>query len=294
MKRQIFSLLPILFFTATLCACATESSVKPEPPATGTQQLRKEPAVPSEVVQPAQEMVQISATPAKPVPVAETVIPKSQPATDESVPPAQQILAFAREQLPKQPIRMNGALKERAPNGFVKKELTVEMDLNWGADPANAVYRIRDEKGGLFQCLEIQWVPSGPVFQYSENGAAAAGFNPDSEIAGLGVTWADLSFSFLWTGAAETINTDQKLGKDCYVLSVPRGENHLLLWIEKETGRVLGAKEETADGALVKEIKVVSVKEFDNLWMVKDLDIIRPLENGRTSLRIESVEAVSR
>ena len=34
-------------------------------------------------------------------------------------------------------------------------------------------------------------------------------------------------------------------------------------------------------------------KEFDKLWMVKDLDIIKPLENGRTSLRIENVEAVT-
>jgi hypothetical protein len=211
----------------------------------------------------------------------------------EDLPPAQQILAFARAQLPKEPIRMNGSLKERAPNGFVKKELTVEMDLNWGADPANATYRIRDEKSGLFQCLEIQWVPGGPVFHYSKNGTDVTNFNPNAEIAGLGVTWADLSFSFLWTGDAETVDADKKLGKECYVISVPRGENHVLLWIEKETGRTLGAKEETADGALVKEIKVVSVKEFDKLWMVKDLDIIRPQENGRTSLRIDSVEEVA-
>jgi hypothetical protein len=217
--------------------------------------------------------------------------PRGEPV--EAMPPAQQILAFARAQLPKQPIRMNGSLKERAPNGFVKKELTVEMDLNWGSDPATATYRIRDEKSGLFQTLEIQWLPSGPDFQYSENGADVTNFNPNAEIAGLGVTWADLSFSFLWTQQAETLNTDKKLGRDCYVISVPRGNNHLLLWIERETGRVFGAKEETPDGALVKEIKVVSVKEFDKLWMVKDLDIIKPLENGRPSLRIENVEAVT-
>lgn len=211
----------------------------------------------------------------------------------DDLPPAQQILAFAREQLPKQPIRMDGSLKERAPNGFVKKELTVEMDLNWGADPANATYRIRDEKTGLFQTLEIQWVPSGPVFDYSENSKDIQNFDPNQEIDGLGVTWADLSFSFLWTGDAKTVQADKKLGKDCYVISVPRGDNRLLLWIEQETGRMLGAKEETADGKTVKEIKVVSVKEFDKLWMVKDLDIIRPSENGRTSLRIDNVEAVS-
>ncbi len=211
----------------------------------------------------------------------------------EEMPPAQQILAFARAQLPKEPIRMNGSLKERAPNGFVKKELTVEMDLNWGGAPANATYRIRDEKNGVFQCLEIEWFEAGPEFQYSENGADVTNFNPNAEIAGLGVTWADLSFAFLWTQQAETVRADKKLGKDCHVISVPRGDNHLLLWIEKETGRVFGAKEETASGTLVKEIKVVSVKEFDKLWMVKDLDIIRPLENGRTSLRIDNVETVA-
>jgi len=231
----------------------------------------------------------------------------------EELPPAQQILAFAREQLPKEPIRMTGSLKERAPNGFVKKELTVEMDLNWGGAPANATYRIRDQKTGLFQTLEIEWFEEGPEFQYSDssearealpsegqsndrrerqNGVDSTNFNPSAEIDGLGVTWADLSFAFLWTRDAKTVQTDKKLGKDCYVISIPRGQNHLLLWIEKETGRVFGAKEETSDGKLVKEIKVVSVKEFDELWMVKDLDIIRPAENGRTSLRIDSVERI--
>lgn len=211
----------------------------------------------------------------------------------ESVPPAQQILAFARAQLPKQSIRMNGSLKERAENGFVKKELTVEMDLNWGSDPANATYRIRDEKSGVLQILEIQWLPKGPEFQYSENNKDIPDFSPNAEIAGLGITWADLSFSFLWSRDAETVKTDKKLGKDCFVVSVPRGSNRLLLWIEQETGRLFGAKEESPDGTLLKEIKVVSVKEFDKLWMVKDIDIIRPAETGKTSLRVETLEQLA-
>jgi hypothetical protein len=35
---------------------------------------------------------------------------------------------------------------------------------------------------------------------------------------------------------------------------------------------------------------VVSVKEFDGLWMVKDLDIILPPTKRRITLRIENVE----
>ena len=212
----------------------------------------------------------------------------------EELPSAQEILSFARGQLPKQPVRLTGSLKERAPNGFVKKELTIEMDLDWGADLATAVYRIRNEKTDLFQTLEILWYPTGPVFQYSENGNEIAGFDPNSEIDGLGVTWADLSFSFLWSHQAKTVETGKKLGRECFVIAVPRpGGNRLLLWIEQGTGRMLGAKEQNPDGKTEKEIKVVSVKEFDGLWMVKDLDIILPTENRRTSLRIENVEAIS-
>jgi hypothetical protein len=140
--------------------------------------------------------------------------------------------------------------------------------------------------------LEIQWVPGGPEFQYSENGVDSTNFNPLAEIDGLGATWDDLSFSFLWSAQAETLKSDTRLGHDCYVVAVPRGDNRLLLWIEKATGRLFGAREETAAGKMVKEIKVVSVKEFDEIWMVKDVDVIRPSENGRTSLKIDSVEAV--
>lgn len=290
MKCQILSLLTVLFFTTTLCACATESTSKPVQSVT----VAKEPAAtPVEAVTPVQTTTQAAVVPVKAVPAVEITPPKILNEPGTSVPSAQQILSFARAQLPQQPIRMNGTLKERAENGFVKKELTIEMDLNWGADPANATYRIRDEKSGLFQTLEIQWLAGGPIFNYSENNKSFADFDPNKEIAGLGVTWADLSFSFLWTKQAETLKADKKLGKDCYVISVPRGQNHLLLWIEQETGRVFGAKEETPGGKMVKEIKVVSVKEFDKLWMVKDLDIIRPLENGRTTLRIDNVEAIN-
>jgi hypothetical protein len=209
----------------------------------------------------------------------------------EQLPPARDVLSFARMQLPAQPVRLTGTLKERAPNGFVKKKLAVEMDLEWGASPSTAAYRIRDEKTGDLQTLKIRWLANGPDFRYSENGTAVVNFNPNTEIDGLGVTWADLSFSFLWSKEAETVETDKKLGRASLVLAIPRAAEHrLLLWIEQETGRMLGAREEDENGNVVKEIKVVSVKEFDGLWMVKDLDIILPPTKRRITLRIENVE----
>ena len=208
------------------------------------------------------------------------------------LPPAPQILAAARAQLPPYPVHMTGTLKERAANGFIKKTLDIEMTLDWGAVPSQASYQIRDAKNEEVQTLDIRWLPARPEYFYSKNGNRADSFDPNNEIDGLGVTWADLSFSFLWDPNAETLGIEKKFGKNRFKISVPRPNNHILfLWIEKETGRLVKAEERNADGGKVKTIKVVSVKEFDGLWMVKDLDIIRHEQNRRTSLRVDRVEA---
>jgi hypothetical protein len=209
----------------------------------------------------------------------------------ESMPPAQQILAFARAQLPPHPVFMSGTLKERAPNGFLKTTLNVEMELDWSAKPACAVYRINDPGNDRLLTLEIFWKAGEPEYSFYQNGEKAA-FDPHGEIDHLGITWSDLSFSFLWNENARTLRAGKKLGSDCFVISVPRpGAHSLLLWVEQKTGRMLGAEEQDADGKTQKIIKVVSVKEFDGLWMVKDLDIIRPANGGRTSLRVDTVTA---
>lgn len=207
------------------------------------------------------------------------------------LPPAPQILAAARAQLPAHPVVMTGTLKQRAENGFVKKTLNVEMELNWNALQPSAEYKITDSKTKDFQTLEIKWTNGDPGYSYSQNQEVAA-FDPHDEIEHIGVTWSDLSFSFLWNPDAKTLGEGRKLGKECFKISVPRPADHeLLLWVEQKTGRLLGAEELDASGKRQKIIKVVSVKDFDGLWMVKDLDIIQSQQGGRTSLRVDHVEA---
>lgn len=208
----------------------------------------------------------------------------------ETLPPAPQILAAARSQLPPGTIAMSGSLKRRAPNGFVKKHLLLEAELSWSQEVPRAIYRLEDEKNGEKQELEIireNGVPEYSFSQKRENGA----FDPHGEIDGLGVSWADLSFSFLWENDAKTVGTGRKLGKSCYKIEINRqsGEK-MTLWIEQETGRLLGAEQTDADGTLQKILKVVSVKDFDGIWMVKDLDMVFPVRGGRTSLRIDHIE----
>jgi len=207
------------------------------------------------------------------------------------LPPAPQILAAARAQLPAVPVFMSGTLRDFAANNHMRKELKVEMTLDWNAQSPHAEYKIKDAKTGDFQTLEIVWNNGEPGYLYSQNQEIAA-FDPHAEIENIGVTWSDLSFSFLWSPEAKTLGEDKKLGKECFKISVPRpGDHTLLLWVEQKTGRLLGAEEQDASGTRQKIIKVISVKDFDGLWMVKDLDIIQPALGGRTSLRVDDVEA---
>ncbi len=208
----------------------------------------------------------------------------------EELPPASQILAAARAQLPSYPIVMTGTLKQWAANNHMKKALSVEVTLDWSAEPPCAEYQINDKK--KFQTLEIKWVTGGPIFQCLENDVLVSKFNPHEEIENLGITWSDLSFSFLWDKNATTLGVEKAFGKERYEISIPRpNKRSLLLWIEKENGRLVRVEEYDADRKKVKTIKIVSVKKFDGLWMAKDLDIIRHDRNQRTSLRIDTLEA---
>jgi hypothetical protein len=207
----------------------------------------------------------------------------------EELPPATQILSAARAQLPPGTIVMSGSLKRHAPNGFVKKHLLLEAELNWSEKAPRAIYRLKDEKTGEEKTLEI--IREDGVAQYkTPSKQANESFNPYQEIDGLGISWADLSFSFLWENDAKTIGTGRKIGKSCYKIQINRpNDEKMTLWIEQETGRMLGAETVDSEGWRQTILKVVSVKDFDGIWMVKDLDMVFPVRGGRTSLRIDHI-----
>lgn len=208
----------------------------------------------------------------------------------EELPPAPQILAAARTQLPPFPVQLSGSLKDKAPNGFVRKSMDIKMTLDWNAQAPRADYKLID--GDTVQELSLTLGPDGMTSHFLVNGTATP-FDPHAELIGSDVIWSDLTFAFLWNPNAKTVGVETSFGKMRYKITIPRSAGRTLnLWIEKESGRIRKAEERAADGDLEKVIRVVSVKNFDDLWMVKDLDIIRPQTGNRTSLRIDTVEAV--
>lgn len=212
-------------------------------------------------------------------------------AVASELPKAPQILASVRAQLPPYPVVMSGSLKKKAANGFTQKSLAVDIELHWGAHPPRATYRIRETDSGRIQELDIRWNAGKTETTFLENGVRAT-YRPHEEIADCGITWADLSFSFLWNQRAQTLGVEKKFGHQRYKISVPRPHgNALILWVETDTGRMMRAEEIDARGQRQKIIKVVSVKNINDLWIVKDLDIIRPAKKGRTTLRVDRVEA---
>jgi len=202
---------------------------------------------------------------------------------------AAEVLAFARSRLPVEPVVLRGTLRERSANGHVRRKLDIEMNLFWGESPSRAEYRViqRTQK----QTLKITWRETGPEYRFFRDGEEIESLDVNSEIAGSGVTWADLSFSFLWSRDAVITGKARKLGRESWAVRIPRGAaGTRRLWIEQHTGLVLGVEGHDADGLVQKIIKIVSIKKQDGLWLAKDIDIIRPGVPGRVSLRVEVVE----
>jgi hypothetical protein len=195
--------------------------------------------------------------------------------------PADDILAYVRTKLPRDPLKLTGTLKVRTGKGFTKASLPVSMDLNWGASPATAHYRIDQET------LGITWKKDVPVYAFSNPES-----NPTTDILGTGINWADLSFSVLWWPGSLLVDEEKKINRDCYVVDVPvpGSENTMRLWIEKKMGMLLEAQ--TLDGKKeqLRRMKIKSIKKMDGMWVAKDLEIQDKQTGNKTTLQVTDLQ----
>ncbi len=192
-----------------------------------------------------------------------------------------EILAFVRSKLPRDPLTLTGSLKVRTKSGYTKSNLPVSMELNWGAENPTANYRIDNES------LTITWsgdVP-GYVFSNPEN-------TPTSDILDSGISWADLSFSVLWWPNSKLITEDQKINRDAYVVDVPvpDSENIMRLWIEKNMGMLLEAQTLDPKDQLLRRMKIKSIKKMDGMWVAKDLEIKDYVSESKTTLQVSDLK----
>ena len=196
-------------------------------------------------------------------------------------PPADEILQMVQTKLPSDPIKLTGSLKVRARNGFTKANLPVEMELNWGADPATAFYQIDKES------LTIIWNDGKPHYTFSNPGN-----KPTSEILGTGLTWADLSFSMLWWPDSKLVGEEKKINRDAYVIDIPipDSENIMRLWVEKYMGMVLEAQTLDKKEKQLRRMKIKSIKKMDGMWVAKDLELLDKKSGNKATLQISDLE----
>ena len=196
--------------------------------------------------------------------------------------PADSLLEFVREKLPTRPLRLTGTLKVRARNGFTKTTLPVEMDLDWGAVPPHARYRIGDET------LDISWNNGIPSYAFSDPQAS-----PTSRIAGTGLTWADLSFSVLWWPNSRLVGEERKINRECFVVDVPvpgTDGDTMRLWIEKKMGMLLEMQARNADGKTTRRLRIKSIKKMDGMWVAKDMELLDKKTENKTLLTISGLK----
>ena len=195
--------------------------------------------------------------------------------------PADHILSFVRTKLPDDPLKLTGTLKVRTKNGFTKANLPVEMELNWGADPATAAYRIDQES------MDITWDNDRPTYAFSD-----ARNTPTSDILDTGITWADLSFSVLWWPGSTLVAEEKKINRECYVVEVPVPDsgNTMRLWIEKKMGMLLEAQTFDEKKTQIRRMKIKSIKKMDGMWVAKDLEILDKQTGSKTTLQISDLE----
>ncbi len=195
--------------------------------------------------------------------------------------PADDILAFVRSKLPSDPLKLTGSLKIKAPRGFTKDNLPVEMELDWGAAAPVAKYKIGKES------LTITWNDDIPNYQFSNPKN-----NPTDDILESEVNWADLSFSVLWWPNSKLIDEGKKLDRSCYIVEVPVPDspNTMRLWIEKKMGMLLEAQTLDARKKEIRRMKIKSIKKMDGMWVAKDLEIRDKASGNKTTLQITDLQ----
>lgn len=227
----------------------------------------------------------------------------------------QHILDAVVARLPQHPMTVNGEIVVRKRRGGVLHELRFEVALDWGGDPATAQYTIMDPFGSELERLKVQHdAASGTRFEHSsyENAIPSNTVSLHSQIQRTDMTWADLTFSYLWWPNSSVVGRDSIRGRECFIVDVPApppgkkaeqgtsGEGTVSvpyatvrLWIDSELLMLIQALGQDADGEPIRKLWVDSLKKIDARWMIKDLEVQSYPARHRTRLRVREISVAA-
>ncbi len=218
-------------------------------------------------------------------------------------PTAAELMDRVRANLPRETLILRGQLMRGARIGRLERAYRVEARLDWGQNPPTARYTIGDFFGEPIARLTVSRPPGRPQEFHYEAGrplqpAPVPGL--DQPIEGTELTWHDLSLSFLWWPGGALAGRDNVRGRACAVVEVPApaadiaASNALAsvrLWIDDSLAVPIQMEEYDAGNRVLRRISVKNFKKVGDLWMVKNMDVLRYPSRHRTQIRIEEVVA---
>lgn len=222
---------------------------------------------------------------------------RAQP--EPSLPDGDEVMDRLRSVLPTVPLHIQADLQVRDRKGRIVRAHPVEMTLDWGGAIPSARYIVRDGFGTEQERFTVSWPPEGtPQFEY------AKGDPPESQpletanqsVAGLDLTWNDLSLSFLWWHGAQTVGAEKVRSRFCYIVDLPAPVGQadqvggMRLWIDANAYLLLQADVYDARNRLQRRLQVKNLRKLDGVWMVQNLDIFNYATRGRLTLRVREMD----
>lgn len=207
------------------------------------------------------------------------------------------LMREVQRRLPPMPLKMTGLIRTRRKGDDTDRKLVSE--LRFGDATPHAIYRLWDAFGDPITTVKVTWGGGLPVFeQWDAKGEPLPAPAALDEVADTGLSWSDLSLSFLWWENAEITGEGRVKTRPAYEVTIPAPDSRpdvkfVRLWVDKKALFIVKAELRDEQDKLIKRIEVDSIKEVrEDLWMVKDI-LIRDKKNKlRMGIRFQEVEEI--
>lgn len=207
------------------------------------------------------------------------------------------VLEKMRAAFPKELVEVRGTMVPRGGSAGEVRTLDAVLVLDWRGDPVRAEFELRDSRSGEFAAGFVSERPTnGPArYRATDVRGETREVRPTETAADTAFTWADLAFDYLWWPNAVTAGVEMRRQRRCFIVDVPNPdpkaeEAQVRLWVDDSVFALLQAETRAADGRVLRELSVKSLRRTGTRWSVEDIEV-KDLRNGRrTVLRIRPPE----
>ncbi|MDD5483419.1 MAG: outer membrane lipoprotein-sorting protein [Kiritimatiellae bacterium] len=233
--------------------------------------------------------------------------PETDPAERTApLPPAAEILAQARANLPREELFIKGQILSGGRIGKLERAGYIEITLKFTEDSAKALYKISDAFGTTDEQMIISMNKgAAPLFAYRRGNPLQPAAAPaaDKFIRDTDVTWNDLGLLFLWRTDGRTLRSENLRGRDCYVIEFPgqtdpaaanhesRIANSKVIWIDAQLLMLIQMEDIDRDGKLQRRMAVKNIKKISERWMIKNMEIRSYPSLHHTLIRIDELSS---